>query len=346
MPEISFKTLPLTRRHPFQTARGVSVNGQSLMLSIESEGLQGIGESAPHSLAGADSVDVCRAQIEAFTACHDITASPREEVRLMAIKAGLAACSIAAIDTALWDIEAKRAGSPLYRYLDLLPVHAESSVTIGLMEPAGIGERVMETIARTGARCLKIKLGSPRGIKTDMAIMESTLRAIAGSAVGLRVDANGGWSVRDAKAMLPWLAEHDVRLVEQPLARGQEVDLRTLRGEAPIPIYVDESCLSIADINNVADHIDGVNLKLMKHGGITGSLKMIALARERGLKVMLGCMCESSIGISAAASIASLADEIDLDSNVNLLSDPASGVRLSHGHITTSPAHGHGAALP
>lgn len=138
----------------------------------------------------------------------------------------------------------------------------------------------------------------------------------------LRVDANGGWSLKDAKLMLDWLAERGCDYVEQPLPKGQEHQLPDLFQGRPLPIFADESCHFAADVEPIADRVDGVNLKLMKCGGITEALRIVDTAREHQLQTMIGCMSESSVAIASGASMGALFDHIDLDSNLNLLDEP------------------------
>jgi L-alanine-DL-glutamate epimerase-like enolase superfamily enzyme len=123
--------------------------------------------------------------------------------------------------------------------------------------------------------------------------------------------------------MIAWLAAHGCDYVEQPLEKGAEADLPQLFEDRPIPIFVDESCHFAEDVAPLAGSVDGVNLKLMKCGGITEALRIVEQARKHGLKTMIGCMSESSVAISSGAALGSLFDHIDLDSNLNLIDEPA-----------------------
>jgi len=163
--------------------------------------------------------------------------------------------------------------------------------------------------------------------------------------VKLRVDANGGWTVDEAKEMMVWLAERGVDYVEQPLVEGAEGDLPRIFENRPLPIFVDESCRFSQDIPKWAHTVDGVNLKLMKCGGITEAVRIVATARAFGLKTMIGCMSESSIAIAAGAAIGALFDHIDLDSHLNLNPDPTEGAPIVDGIIVPTENPGHGANL-
>ena len=204
---------------------------------------------------------------------------------------------------------------------------------------------VPQILKASKGRCLKIKLGSPDGIAADQANFEAAATAARPFGVKLRVDANGGWSLEDAKAMLRWLAERGVDYVEQPLVEGAEDKLPELFQGRALPIFVDESCRFAMDVPRVAGCVDGVNLKLMKCGGITEAVRIVAAARAHGLKTMIGCMSESSIAIAAGASIGALFDHIDLDSHLNLDPDPATGLGFVDGIVMPRDVPGHGASL-
>ena len=163
--------------------------------------------------------------------------------------------------------------------------------------------------------------------------------------VKIRVDANGGWNVKDAKYMMQWLAERGVDYIEQPLKEGEEIELEKIYNDRPLPIYLDESCRFSENIPKFASHVDGVNMKLMKCGGITEALRIISTAKAHGLKTMIGCMSESSVSIAAAASLTGEIDHIDLDSHYNLEPDPSSGAPMVDGITLPANIPGHGAEL-
>jgi L-alanine-DL-glutamate epimerase-like enolase superfamily enzyme len=142
----------------------------------------------------------------------------------------------------------------------------------------------------------------------------------------LRVDANGGYTLEQARRVCGVLADLGVGYMEQPLAMGNLEELRILKKEAPLPIYVDEDSKMAADLPRLAGIVDGINIKLMKTGGLTEARRMIALAQVFGFKVMLGCMIETSVAITAAANLAPYADDLDLDGNLLTCNDPFAGV--------------------
>lgn len=253
--------------------------------------------------------------------------------------------AMAALDVALWDLLAKQAGLPLYRLLGLPKRAVPTSVTIGINPSEVTRERVPNILRSTGAKCLKIKLGSPEGRDHDKEHFMAAFEAAYPFGTSLRVDANGGWTVGEAIDMIAWLAERGVDYVEQPLAEGLEAGLPEVYAHRRLPIFVDESCRFSSDIPKWANWVDGVNLKLMKCGGITEALRIVATARAHGLQTMIGCMSESSVAISAGAAMSALFDYIDLDSHTNLNPDPATGAELVDGMVLPTEAAGHGASL-
>jgi muconate cycloisomerase len=194
-------------------------------------------------------------------------------------------------------------------------------------------------------RALKVKLGSPDGIEYDKLIYSQVLESTKKSNVAIRVDANGGWSLDEAKLMMKWLSERRAEYIEQPLVEGDEDKLKFLFEGRPLPIFIDESCRFAEDVANNYQYVDGVNLKLMKCGGITEALRILNVAKSHGLKTMIGCMSESSVSISAGASITGIIDYVDLDSHYNLDPDPSEGTSMVDGVTMNSSLPGHGAKL-
>lgn len=340
--KVEHRALYLEKRFPLRISRGEITGGENLFVSITDGTLTGWGEMAPGETEGAATVAEGRAQLEGFCttglegAIHDIWAR--------AHAAGVGACALAALDMALWDLRAKQANMPLYRLLGLARRGVVSSLTVGINPPEVVRARVPLLLAR-GARALKIKLGSNDGIEADKAMFAAVHEAAQGSGAVLRVDANGGWSLKDARHMMDWLAARGVEYVEQPLVQGAEDQLPELFQSRALPIFVDESCRLSTDIPAFAHCVDGVNLKLMKCGGITEALRIVATARAHGLKTMIGCMGESSVSIAAGASLSALFDYIDLDSHLNLDPDPATGAPFEHGVTLPADQPGHGGTL-
>jgi len=173
---------------------------------------------------------------------------------------------------------------------------------------------------------LKVKMGADGDREVLAAVRDTTRQRI-------RVDANEGWTPESAGERLEWLAKIGVELVEQPLPADRIEETRALRRRSPIPFYADESVHQAADIPRLVGAFDGINVKLMKCGGLAEAMRMIAVARAHGLKVMLGCMIESSLAITAAAHLSPLVDTADLDGNLLVRDDPFEGATVEGGRL-------------
>ena len=341
--DIHYRHISLKKRYPLRISRGEMAGSVNLFVSIMAADVTGLGEAAPGGLTGAETAQACEDQIRSFLAAHpEALDNPFDGWRL-AREQQVAPCAWAAVDTALWDLLARHSGQPLYRLLGLPYRSVATSVTIGILSPDIVRERVPEILERTGGRYLKVKLGSPEGLEADRAMYTAVVEAARGFDVRVRVDANGGWDLAAAISMMKWLKERGCDYVEQPLHFDADDQLPELFARRALPIFIDESCCFATDVSRLAAVVDGVNLKLMKCGGITEALRIVAVARAHGLLTMIGCMGESSVAIGAGASIGALFDHIDLDSHLNLAPDPARGLTLAAGVVRVSehdPGHG------
>jgi len=235
---------------------------------------------------------------------------------------------------ALHDWIGKRLGKPVWKLLGLDPARTPlSCVTLGMASPEEM-ERKLETVSHFPM--IKVKLGAPGDVEN--------LRRIRRSYRGrLQVDANTAWTASDAVRVLRSIADQEIELVEQPVARGDLDGLRWVRERSPIPVFADESAHHASDVANLAGRVDGVNFKIMKSGGIREMLRGIQVARAHGMKVMLGSMVETSLALSAAAQLAPLADYLDLDGHWLLREDPFDGAPRDAGKIVLSDRPGLGA---
>lgn len=334
----------LKKRFPLRISRGLIEGSDNLFVSITKDGVTGWGEMSPGKSEGATTVEEAEQSLQTFikTGINDLDI---HEVYEKASIQGVPMCALAALDIALWDHKAKMAKMPLYQLLGLPKATVPTSVTLGIMPAVTVTERIPLLLNGTGVKSLKVKLGSTEGIEADEKMFAQVVEETKAYDVNLRVDANGGWDVNDAIHMMKWLADRGVDYVEQPLKFGQEDDLVHLYKNRPLPIFVDESCRLSTDIPKWAAHVDGVNLKLMKCGGITEALRIISTARAFGLKTMIGCMGESSMSISAGVAISGIIDYIDLDSQLNLDPDPCTGATLQDGIMVPNDLPGHGASF-
>ncbi len=229
----------------------------------------------------------------------------------------------AAIDGALHDLQGKLAGVPVWRLLGLRREGPPTSWTIWLGDPDDMARRA----AAVGDRFLrlKLKLGARDGLDVER------VRAVrATTEAPLQVDVNEYWTLEEAREFLPQLADLGVDYCEQPLPAGDPAGA-TLKRVSAIPVYVDEDCHTLDDVQACAQRAHGINIKLAKSGGIREAVRMAHAARALGLQVMLGCMIESGLGIAGAAQIASLCDHVDLDGNLLIAEDPWPGVELVDG---------------
>ncbi len=239
----------------------------------------------------------------------------------------------AAVDMAYWDLYARRKGIPLWRLWGGSRAVTLSSYTIGISDLEELPEKLQEASAYP---ILKIKLGTDHDREIVQTIRKHTNRL-------LRVDVNEGWrSLRPAMEMLTWLAEQGVEFVEQPFPAAELGLTAELKEFSPLPLVADENVVRPENVGGLKDAFHGINIKLMKCGGPTNALKMISLARKYGLEVMLGCMVETSVGISMMAQLAGLARWLDLDGNMLLADDPFVGVLNHKGRLILTNAPGTG----
>ena len=341
---IKFHKVNLKKKFPLQISRGIHSESQNVFIELIEDGITAWGESAPGKTEGASSaiqveeslVKLIEEGIEGLS-IYDVYQKGKE------LKTP--PCALAALDIALWDLKAKKANLQLNDLLGIPKPSTPTSITVGINPPEVVKKRVELILKNKQVRALKIKLGSPNGIDYDKEIYSQVLESTKSSKISIRVDANGGWVLDDAKEMIKWLSERNAEYIEQPLSEGNEDQLKFLFKGRSLPIFVDESCRFSEDVPRLANFVDGVNLKLMKCGGITEALRILNTARSFGLKTMIGCMSESSVSISAGASLTGIIDYVDLDSHYNLSPDPSSGAVMINGVTMTNNGDGHGANL-
>ncbi len=333
--KLSLETFTVHKRFALTISRGTTTESQNVWLRIEQDGISGWGEATPFSIGEkqqttAEIID----GLQRFSAIAEgFDASERQRVESMIRVMNMPSAAKAALDMALHDWLGKKVGMPLWKLWGLqLANIVPTSVTIGINSPAGAKERLRDWLNFYHVKAVKIKLGSPEGIAADQE-MFMAVQETAHQGTKISVDANGGWHLKDAKKMCAWLAERNVEYVEQPLPVKSRKQLLELYQQAPLPIFVDESCLTSADIPKLADRVHGVNIKLMKCGGLTEAMRAIHTAKACKLKVMFGCYSDSILANTAMSHLSPLADYLDLDSHLNLTDDPFTGAIMDNGYL-------------
>ena len=335
---LEYKAYNLLLEHEFRISRGVRSSTPIMLISIEFEGVKGFGEASMPPLYGESWETAGRflsqVNLARFKDPFDIEAIIQY---VDAIAPGNTA-SKASIDVALHDLIGKLTGSPTYRFLNLPGVEKiGTSKTISIDSLEVTQKRVLEA---KEFPFLKVKLGT----ENDKAIIKA-VRAVSDQP--LFVDANQGWKDKSvALENIHWLNEHGVVFIEQPMPVEMKREIAWLKSESPLPLIGDESIQRLTDVVHAEDFYHGINIKLVKSTGLYEGLKMATLAKEKGMQVMLGCMSETSCLISAAFQLASLADWVDLDGNLNLKNNPYRGIEMHDGNLYNNDIPGIGLINP
>ena len=332
--KLSFYRYDLKLRHPFTIARGSRTIEPVVIVQVEQDNIVGYGEAAPSKRYGEDENTV-----QVFLSKIDLRRfeSPFELESISKYMDGLAEGNYsakAAIDIALHDWIGKKLDIPLYRYWGLdktkTPV---TSFTIGIDKPEVIEKKIEEA---QEFPVLKIKLGGDNDEEIMRTIRKTTHKTV-------RVDANEGWKTREvALDKIKWLEQQGVEFVEQPMPASDLASVAWVRERVNLPLVADESCIRLGDISGLIQAYDGINIKLMKCTGLREAIRMIHTARSCGMKVMVGCMIETSVAITAAAHLSPLVDYADLDGSVLTTNDPFEGVMFERGKLVLSDRPGLG----
>jgi L-Ala-D/L-Glu epimerase / N-acetyl-D-glutamate racemase len=333
--ELRVTTTSLALADEFGIARGSRTSQSLVQLELEHDGVVGRGEAAPVYYRGES--------VESAAEFLTTTAPPLvgdDPFALEAIEARLEdvdgeAAGKAALDAALHDWIGHKLGVPLWRLLGLSPEAPPTSFTISIDSLDGTRDR---TRRARSFRALKVKVGGAEDLERLEAVREE-------SGAPLRVDANEGWTLDSARELMPELIRLGVEFVEQPFPAADLDSFHALREVSPrLPVIVDEGCQDLRDVAPASAYADGINVKLAKSGGVREAVRMIHAARALGLRVMLGCMVESQLGVAPAAAIASLADWVDLDGHLLLADEPFTGLRFEDGRVLPSRDPGLGVA--
>ncbi len=335
--ELRLHTFDLPLKHPFTISRGTTTSQPTLIVELAAGGQRGFGEATTNTYYNAT--------IENMTAALEAV-RPALERHHLADPAALwqsldpqlcdnrfAQC---ALDLAAHDLWGKLREAPVRRLWGLGNGGPLSSFTIGL-------DRIDVMIAKLQEEpdwpVYKVKLGSPSDLEIIEQLRQHTDKPF-------RVDANCGWNAAETMQMAMELRQLNVEFIEQPLPAGDTTAMQSLQGICPLPLIADESCVTEEDVPKCAEAgFDGINIKLVKCGGLTPARRMILAAREAGLRVMAGCMTESTVGISAIAQLLPLLDFVDIDGAALLAEDIASGVQVQHGRCIFPQENGHGIVM-
>ena len=307
----------------FIIARGAKTNVDVLVVAVSDGAHVGMGEGTAIYYHG-ESAESCLAQIESvIITLSNLDVRAARDAAQTALPPGAARN---ALDCALWDLEAKTQGIPLWQLagLSLAPQPLQTTFTISLGDPSTMEADAAKAAAR-GFGLLKLKLTGGGDRERVAAVRKGA------PDVRLIVDANESWGGLDIEAEAAALALLGVEMIEQPVPVGQDALLKGVK--SPVPFLADESCQSAADIEMYARYYDGINIKLDKAGGLTEALKIRRQAEARGLKVMVGCMLSTSLGIAPAYLVAQGADWVDLDGPILLAEDRDGGFRFADGRI-------------
>ncbi len=324
--KIEFDIKRLNLRHTWTTVMSSSAFRDTFFLKWTQDGITGVGEGAPivrykeSAVTAKNALSAILPYLESSDPWHFRTLLSEVSRRVEGEYAAKAA-----LDIALLDWAGQKLGIPVYKLLGLDPKATPvTTFSIGIDDPATTRRKVEEAAAFP---VLKIKVG----LGKDEATIEA-VRAVTNKP--LRTDANEGYKTKEeAVERINFLERHGVEFIEQPLDASNLEDMNWIRKRVHMPVFADEACLHLNDVAKVAQHFDGINVKVDKAGGLLAALRMIELARSLGLQVMIGCMVSSSVAVTGAAHLSPLVDYADLDGNLLIKNDPYEGVLVEHGKL-------------
>ncbi|MCZ7540964.1 MAG: dipeptide epimerase [Anaerolineae bacterium] len=334
--------LALQLRSPFKLSYGATTVRENVLLQVSDGLTSGVGEAAVVPYYGETAERVL--QYLRAPALRDALGGDPLLLSdaLDRLPADMPPAARAAVDIALHDLWGKHLGHPLYRLWGLNPARIPvSSFTVAMADDEDEYRQRVREAREYGL--IKLKLGSGDW-RADLRYVQMARQE---TSARLCVDANGGWSADEAAAIIPALIEHEIVFIEQPVARDDLDGWRTLHDSLPAvrpPLIADESVQGAESVLPLAGLVDGINVKLAKCGGLRPAMQMIHLARACGIKVLIGCMIESTVAVAAAAHLAPLADYADLDGNLLVTNDPYCGLEMRQGQIILTERPGLGIA--
>ncbi len=340
MAHVSTKNLDLRTAVPFGISRWSHSTFANYVVELHAGDVAGHGEAAPNRRYGESRGEGTAALTDLAPEIADLQ-GPAEMEALCDRLAGDQAIPSrpalrAGLSAAAWDLSGKQAGEPVWRMLGLQRPSVTTSFTIAIGEP---DEMVAQARAADRFGTLKVKLG----FDGDLELAERLARELPDKT--FRYDANEGWDRERAARSLDVLATLGAELVEQPLPASADDDMAWLRERTSLPLFADEAVLTIDDLPATAELYDGVVVKLQKAGGIANAFALISACTSRGVRVLLGCMVESTLGIAAGLQLAGLADHVDLDGALLLADDPYAGFQVEGDRLTASDEPGLGVRL-
>jgi len=331
--KVSYYPYNLKFRHPFTISKGTKTHQPTLIVELEHFGIKGYGEAPAIAYYNItvekmiEDLEKKKGMIEKFAFTE-----PDRYWHYLHHLLPQNPFLVCALDIAAWDLFAKMQNKKLY---DLwkgdISKNPLTDYTIGIDSV----DKMVSKLKEKPWPIYKIKVGTADDIGIVKALRENTDAA-------LRVDANAGWDLETALKLIPQLKELGVEYVEQPLTKDNWKEMKTLYKESSLPLFADEACVFEQDVEKCKDHFHGINIKLTKCSGITPALRMIKKARELDLKIMLGCMNESTVGSAAMAHLLPFIDYLDMDGPLLLEEDVATGIEYDQGKIIYSNASGLG----
>lgn len=324
---LKFEPYELKLRHAFNLAKNQRTTTPGVQVQLEYDGIVGYGEASMPPYLGESVDSVCK-----YLSSLDL-GQFKDPFRIEDIHEYMDSvapndrAAKASVDIALYDLLGKIMGQPWYKIWGLNPEKApNTSFTISYdADPVEMQKKIEET---EGFKVIKVKMG----VGHDKELVEAFRKV---SDVPICVDANQGWDNKEhALEMCNWLAERNCLFVEQPMPKEMFEETAWVRERSPLPIIADEFLQRLPDVRRAADAYDGINIKLMKSTGLHEAHKMATLAKSLGMKVMLGCMTETSCAVTAAAQLSPMVDWADLDGNLLIANDIFDGIKIVDGKVT------------
>lgn len=334
--KVTVITKELELKRPFRISRGAKTTSQSVFVKVKRHGIEGWGEASPNPRYNETPASAMTALAIMLDSLPEDCLPYQHIIQHLHPESKGQYSAMAAVDTALMDYVGKYMGAPLYRLWGADPKRMPvTSYTLSIDSPEQVAEQAKDAV---DFHALKLKLSGDG--EHDRAML-AAVRTVTDKPV--RVDANEAYTDREVAAReIEWMEENGVVLVEQPMPAAQVEDMRWLKIHSALPVYADESIVSEGAIPGLKDQFHGVNIKIQKCGGPNAALRAIGMARALNMKVMLGCMVESSLGIAAAAHMAPLADVVDLDGHLLIKNNPFNGIGFEDGRLILSEEPGLG----